>query len=1151
MGKTLRILSLIFLVFIPCLARGGGMSFVRNMGQWDSEILFRADIPGGFLFLKNHAIVYVFYDASEVTARHGRGKTTDSQPAARKQEPYLLKAHGVEVNFINAQTSVKHTPVSPVVTRHNYFLGADQRKWTGNVQGFEEVLYENIYEGINLRVYWHQFSLKYEFVVKPGADVSRINLKYSGADQVNVNEKGQLEVKTPINKFGEEKPYSFQTIQKKAVEVPSHFVQDKDQSIHFGFPKGYDKSQTLIIDPELIFSTYSGSVPDNWGHTATYDSEGNLFTGGTVFGTGFPVSVGAYQIRFDGMVDVAIMKFSPDGSELLYATYLGGASTDLPTSLIVNNKNELVILGTTSSRDFPVTGTAFQKNFGGGTGTEPLSGLPLGNGSDIFLSKLSADGKQLTASTYLGGSGNDGVCTSSAVKIKNYGDSFRGEVVVDKDNNVLLTSSTNSGNFPLKNPVSNILGGRQDAVVAKFSQDLSTLLWSTYLGGNQLDAGFSVKETAGGDIYVTGITQSTNLATHTQALQPRISGAEDAFVARFSGGALAGLTYLGTAEADAGYLVDLDASLNVYVYGLSAGKYPVSTGVYSNTNSGQFIHALDPSLSRSVFSTVIGSGKGTPDISPTAFLVNECGNIYIAGWGGNVNSGTDNNLESTTNGLPVTSDALQRITTGNNFYVAILEEGAKSLLYATFFGSSDRSGTEQGDHVDGGTSRFNKNGEIYHATCACGGSRFPVTPQAWSRTNRSSNCNNAAFKIDIDRLKADFDVYAGSQKDVTRGCAPLSLSFVNMSEGGIDYIWEVNGSTISREADEAAYVFRTPGQYTVTLKAYNRLSCKRIDIAQKTIVVETLSAKILPDTTVCENTKVQLWASGGTQYKWTPAEGMENPLTANPSMVMKETQTFSVEISNASGCKFTGNVKITVNKKQDFIEMPDVSVCPGAPVILSVTGDASEYRWKPNGSFPATTGSSVTVTPTQTTTYVVEGIYTDGCRPLREITVNVDRSFEPSFEISQSGGSCNEAFQYSISNNTRNAQRFEWDLGSGDTFTTQHVENHVFGNPGTYTITLTAYSAAGCALSVSKKLIAQPAFELANVITPNGDGKNDRFVVPVAGSTLEIFNRWGKQVYKSVDYKSDWGKGIANGTYFYVVDTPDGHHCKGWLEVVE
>lgn len=398
---------------------------------------------------------------------------------------------------------------------------------------------------------------------------------------------------------------------------------------------------------------------------------------------------------------------------------------------------------------------------------------------------------------------------------------------------MIVVSTTNSPNFPIVNSLQNKLGGRQDGILSKFSSDLNSLIVSTYVGGNEYDATFSVKLALNEDIYVTGITQSTNLAVHATAFQSKLNGTEDAFIARFSADKLTGMTYLGTDKADGAYLLDLDQSGNVYVYGLSQGNYPVSSGVYSNAESGQFIHELDGNLSKSVFSTVIGSGRGTPDISPTAFLVNECGNIYIAGWGGNVNYGTGHNLASSTVGLKVTQDAIQTVTNGNNFYIAILETGAKTLLYATYFGNTSHNTNISGDHVDGGTSRFDKNGVIYHATCACGGSNFPVTPQAWSKTNNSPNCNNAAFKIDIDRLKADFDVYEGTTKNVLRGCAPLSLSFVNTSEGGVDYIWEVQGNTISREGEQAEYIFKTPGEYTVTLKAYNRLTCKRVDIAQK------------------------------------------------------------------------------------------------------------------------------------------------------------------------------------------------------------------------------------------------------------------------------------------------------------------------------
>jgi PKD repeat protein len=1153
MQKTLRSIAVLFLIFLCAAGKSlaGGMYFIENHGQWNKDVLYRAEIPGGFLFLKSQSLVYVLYDASKLMARHAKGTSVSVAARESVATSDLIAAHGVEVMFQNAMSGVKHTPKHEIETKFSYFLGIEEANWAGGMKGFEEILYENLYDKIDLRIYLSQFKLKYEFIVKPGGDPSQIRLKYNGAEKVSLNETGQVVIKTSVGQFKEAEPYSFQQVNSKTVDIPSKFTLAADNTAQFALPKGYNNRETLVIDPELIFSTYSGSTADNWGHTATYDDEGNLYSGGTVFGTNFPVTVGAFQTKFEGLVDVSIMKFTPDGSKLIYATFLGGNNTDLPSSLIVNSKKELLILGTTSSKNFPTRTTGFQTVFGGGTRIIPISGLDLPNGSDLFISKLSADGKQLTASTFAGGSGNDGVSNTDEVVIKNYGDSFRGEIAVDKDDNVLVVSSTNSPDFPLKNAPQVKLLGTQDGVIMKLSAGLNSLLWSTYVGGEKWDAAYSLKLSSAGEIYIAGISQSSTLPTSTTAYQTALKGTEDAFVARYANDKLLGMTYLGTDKQEGAYLLDLDQANNVYVYGLTNGAYPVTKDAYQNAKSGQFIHALDAALSKTVFSTVIGSGRGTPDISPTAFLVSECGNIYIAGWGGNVNTGTGNNVSSSTFNLVVTDDAIQPTTNGNNFYIAILEQNAKSLLYATFFGSSSRNGNIQGDHVDGGTSRFDKNGTIYHATCACGGSHFPVTPQAWSKTNNSENCNNAAFKIDIDRLKANFDVYSGSNKNVLRGCAPLSLSFVNTSEGGIDYIWEVGGNTISREEDQAEYIFTKPGEYTVTLKAYNRLSCKRIDVVQKKIIVETLNAKVTGDTTVCENTLVKFSASGGTIYKWSPATGLDNAAIATPAARIKETTEYSVEISNASGCKVTEKVKVAVEKKTDFVDMPDTEVCQGSTVVLTVSGEAPQYRWLATTGLVETIGKSVTVKPTATTTYTVEGLYTDGCRPLREITVKVDQSFAPDFDMVQSGGACNEPFGYSMKNKTVNATRYEWDLGTANPVTDPDVKEYSYEVPGNYTITLTAYNAAGCALSASKILTVSPAFTLTNVITPNGDGKNDSFIVPVSPSSLEVFNRWGKSVFKSADYKNDWGKGITNGTYFYVVDTPQGNHCKGWVEVLE
>ncbi len=1152
MQKTLRLLFISFLIIVRAadLSQAASACFIENKGQWDKDIRFRAAIPGGFLFLKSHSFVYVLYDGSKISSMHAKGHTP--VPVAREDAGITdVRAHGVEVTFVNASSNVRHKPLKEGKGHFNYFLGSNPNAWASGVKGFEEVIYENIYPDIDLRVYLNQAKLKYEFIVKPGADASKIGLQYKGAEKVFLNESGQIVIKTSVGDIKEAQPYSFQSAgNARTAEVPSSFRISGENIVHFDLSAGYNKALPLTIDPELIFSTYSGSVADNWGHTATYDGDGNLYSGGTVFGANFPATTGAFQVKFAGLVDVSIMKFNPDGSDMLYATFLGGNATEVPASLIVNSRKELLILGTTSSRNFPVT-SAFQVTFGGGTATTPISGLDLQNGADLFISKLSTDGKQLTASTFLGGNGNDGVSVTDDVAIRNYGDSFRGEIGVDASDRVYIVSSTNSANFPLKNASQAKSGGGQDGVVAKLSAGLDQLLWSTYLGGENWDAAYSLKVAANGEIYIAGISQSGNLPAKTGAYQSTLRGTEDGFVARFVNDQLAALTYLGTDKQDGAYLLDIDQANQVYVYGLTTGSYPVSQGVYQNAKSGQFVHALNASLSQSLFSTVIGSGRGTPDISPTAFLVSECGNIYLAGWGGNVNSSTNNSVASSTSGLPVTDDAIQRTTNGNNFYIAILEQGAKSLLYGTFFGTLSRDPRQQGDHVDGGTSRFDKNGMIYHATCACGGSSFPTSPQAWSKTNNSENCNNAAFKIDIDRLKADFDVYSGQTRDVLRGCAPLELTFVNTSEGGVDYIWEVNGNTISRDEGQSEYAFTKPGEYTVTLTAYNRLSCKRMDVAKKKIVVETLATKITGDTTVCENSVVKLSSSGGTQYKWSPAAGLDNANIAAPVATVKETTEYAVEISNNAGCKVTEKVKLAVEKKTDFVGMLDTEVCQGATVTLTVSGSAPQYKWRATAGLPETIGKSVTVKPTQTTTYVIEGLYEDGCRPLREITVKVDQSYAPDFEVIQSGGACNEPFTYSLTTKTGKAQRYEWNMGTGNPMTGPEVKNYIYEVPGEYTVTLTAYNAAGCSLAAIKQVSAEPAFTLSNVITPNGDGKNDFLIVPVASSSLEIFNRWGKSIFKSADYRNNWGKGIANGTYLYVVDTPQGNHCKGWVEVLE
>ncbi|GAB3890177.1 hypothetical protein GCM10028825_26360 [Spirosoma agri] len=1051
------------------------VAFVENKGQWSSEVRFRAEIPGGYLYLKANALHYVFYDGAALSSHH--------TPAAG-QHTNTIPGHAVEVRFEGATLTSSIETSHPSPTIRNYFTG---QKPAGNVSAFGEVIYHDLYPGIDLRLYAYYQTLKYEFIVHPGADPAAIQMTYSGASRVRMD-NDQLIVETSLQSITESRPYSYVSQNGRATEVAAYWQLDADQAatntprkVRFRLPNGYDKTQTLTIDPELVFSTYSGSYSDNWGMTATYDTEGNLYSGGIVFGPNFPATTGAFKTQFSGVVDVAILKFSPDGSKLLYATFLGGKAAEVPHSLIVNNRGDLVVMGSTSSTDFPVTAGAYQTKTQLGTPASysfaTTTSIEFDNGSDLFVSILSPDGKQLKASTFVGGASKDGVGASTTtgvhgdgISFRNYGDDLRGEVIVGPNDDVYVASVTESADFPAAAlPTSG--SNQADAVVFRLSSDLSQLRWSSRIGGSGYDKAHSLKLTASGSLFVCGVTTSLDMPASADAIKSKPESAThvDGFVARFDNQQLARLTYLGTAAEDIAYLLDIDADGNPYVFGSTRGKYPVTTGTYQNPGSSQFIHALDATLSKTLFSTVVGSGRATPDIAPTAFLVNECGNIYLSGWGGVVNVRTGFNVNSNTTGLPVTSEAYKKTTNGSNFWVALLERGAKSLLYATFAGSQDIG---RGDHVDGGTSRFNKQGVIYHAVCACGGTNFPATAQAWSKTNNSSNCNNLAFKFDVDRLRAGFDTYRGTEKGVITGCTPLTLTFQNTSTGGKQYQWLIDGQVVSTDTARTSYVFTKAGKYTVKIRAYNPLTCQRIDSAQQVITINPANFQISPDTTICPDARALLRASGATTYTWSPADGLSSTTIASPMASPKQTTTYTVDMTNEFGCSTR-----------------------------------------------------------------------------RSVTVNTDASFRPDFAV-QVGEDCNQAARITFVNNTRNADQYVWQLGNGDTVRTAIPENFQYNQSGQYTVTLTA-SRNGCSLTESKTITVENLNNIPNVITPNNDGKNDVFNIGLPDAQLVIYNRWGRRVFDASPYLNDWGASMENGIYYYLLTTPNGVQCKGWIQVLQ
>ena len=1064
------------------------LKFVRNDNQWDPSILYRADLPGGFLFVRKNSLQYAFYDSEAVGAYHHSDEKGSISKARADASPPLpnsssIRAHGFTLTFAGSSSMVNVEAAQPRAEKSHYFLGKDPSRWASNVPAFGEIIYRNLYPGIDLRLFYHQHSLKYELLVAPGANASQIRFQYEGADQLSiVNE--QLVIRTSLQTLKETKPYTYQKINGKNREVPSRFSLD-GREVSFQLPKGYERQYPLVIDPVLVFSTFSGSVSDNWGQCATYDDEENLYSGGTVWGAAFPFTNGAYQVSYGGQIDVSILKFNPNGSQLLYATFLGGAEAEVPHSMTVNPQGELVVLGTTSSKNFPTSSTAPFRSFSGGDSITAIGGIFYANGSDLFVSKFSVQGNLLLGSTYLGGVGNDGLKPTELNEIRNYGDQFRSEVITDSQGKIYVASVTRSNNFPQVKPVQPFHPGNLDAVLFRLNAALTTLEWSTYFGGSGLDAAYSLRLGKGSSLYVCGVTSSPNLPTRAEALYPIRVGKEDGFVAKFRKDELVQVTYLGTSEADQAMLMDLAAEDRVHVLGQTLGRYPVEGQVYRNTNGHQFIHAIDSSLSRTVFSTVIGTGRNMPDISPTAFLVNECGNIYLSGWGGLINAaGNVTGFEANKNtlstlGLPVTANAYRSTTSGDDFYIMVLESGAQSLLYGTFFGNPNSAR----NHVDGGTSRFNKKGVIFQTVCACGDSGFPTTPGAWSNTNRSekNNCNIAAFKFDIESLQASFDVYNKGVKNVLVGCTPFNARFVNTSVGGVTYEWDLGSLSSSKRPDETSFIFTQPGTYQIVLKAFNRLTCKREAVAVKTIQVLEANFSVIGNQKICPGANVPLFAAGGNQYQWTPATGLNNPFVPNPVASPAVTTRYKVKITSANGC-------------------------------------TSE----------------------------------------NEVLVEVEQPGSDDFELAVSS-ECDKPMAVNFINRIRGGSQFVWSMGNGDILRGDEPAPYIYARSGKYTVSVT-FNYGQCLQTYTRQVEVIQMEIPPNIITPNGDGKNETFflaarnVTPllgVEGYKLEIYNRWGKSVYQNSNYRNDWGPGIATGLYYYLLTSPAGHTCKGWIQVLQ
>jgi len=1143
--KYFYFLYCLLLVSIYTNAQNTPIEFIENQGQWNGPFLYKAMTGKGDVYLQKDGFTYMLSDPEndgKVDAwHHGQIKT-----------PPTIKFHAYRVIFDGANTpAIAGSKAQEGY--YNYFLGNDPSRWKGNIHPYLNIDYKKLYNGIDMHISSEKGNMKYEFIISPGADVSQIRLRYDGPASMKIK-NGNLIVSTSVGDVMEMKPYVYQYINDSRVQVECSY-QLKDNIVTYYFPNDYDVSKPLIIDPTVVFATFTGSTADNWGFTATYDPQGNFYAGGLANSTGYPVSTGAFQTTFAGGVgttdieyasDIAIIKYSSDGKNRIWATYVGGKDNERPHSMIVDSANNLVFAGRTYSNDYPTSSTGYSRTFKGGR-------------ADIVVTKISANGSSLIGSTYIGGSADDGVNFDSTESgygnLKhNYGDDARSEIEVDKTGNVYVTACTNSTDFPTTTyAYKTTNSGAQDAVIFKMNYDLSSLIWSTYIGGTNDDAGYVLAfDTSQRSLYVAGGTQSSDFPGTTGSLHPTYQGGgADGFVLKFKNSApytLLSSSFIGTVNYDQCYGVQVDLNNYVYLMGQSlGGHYPITTGAYNNPHSTQFIQKLDSNLTTSLVSTVFGSGDSThTNISPVAFLVDTCQNIYISGWGGNLFIPTMPSSVGTTDNMPITSDAAQSTTDGRDFYFICLSRDAGSLLYGTYMGENGGVG----EHVDGGTSRFDKYGIVYQAICGgCGGSSsFPTTAGVWSPTNKSSNCNEIALKIAFELG----DVVAKAKASPNaKGCLPFTVKFLDSSINAKTFTWDFgDGSTDT--AKFPTHTFTSAGTFRVRLVINNPKACKVLDTAYLNIYVDTtyehpsftsaVQDSCGPYVASFTNTSVYSPTPGSstfTKFIWLFGDGNSYNGTTPPTHTYAGPGVYTVSLVmiDTTACNSPDTVKSIVRLNSSFVKAgfngPD-SVCQGAAASFTdSSSNGTTYHWDFGDG--GTSGTSPTThifdtTGIYTITYIVGN--PTSCNGADTIVKQIKVLGLPVADFTFSPLVPQTNVPTTFTNLSVNADRYLWDFGDGAT-TADVNPSHFYKRTGDYKVCLTARNASNCPSTACKMVSADvhPLADIPTAFSPNGDGKNDiLFVRGAAVQTMDvkIFNRWGEKVFETTDMNKGWD-GTFNG----------------------
>jgi gliding motility-associated-like protein len=840
--------TICFFIFISlCFGVFHGLNaqeLKENKGQWPSQVSFAAELAAGNIYIENTCLTYQLFSLSDIQKAHDSKRSGD----------IAVHGHNYKMELVGASLSKSVRGIKKK-TYYNYFMGNDPRQWASNVKAYKSVFFENAYKGIDIKFYESKSGIKYDFIVRPGADLKSLKLKYHFVDQPKIKDN-QLLIKTSIGEIIESIPKAYQLINGKEINVSCNYILNGDE-ISFSVGEEYDPAHELVIDPTVIVASYSGTESLSFGLGVKPDEKGNMYLYSLNITKNYPVTMGAVQTTFNGgFFDCALSKFNSTGTSKFFSTYIGGNKNDNIINCDVQG-NQLAIFGTTSSDTFPIIQNGFQSNF---------SGI-----QDYFIIKLDTSGKMLLSSTYIGGKRAEGL--GNIANGTEYYGNFPGELIMDAGYNCYFIGNTISFDFPVTpasfKPYSDSTN-YGDMVIVKLNPTLTQLSWSTYFGGSYIEVAGGLKLSADGKLYCAGSTGSNNFYTTAGSAYPSKINPPDvaAFILDTLNGFPLHSTYLGSKGSDIVSRVAIDRNNNFYITATSNQPLTMTLtpGAYNSSSGNVMFIKVNNDLSQVNALARFGyASSQTKLIEIDALAVDSCGYVYFGGYG--------------KPGLPVTPNAFKSVgATSGNMYLAVFNPNFGSLRFASYFGGP---ATLFEDHDDGGLNYFDSRGYFYHGTCVFGD--WPVTSGAYSGYNIKDSIPNgnmppiknsdAFVKIDLNTFVNVTSTLGGELKS----CNPITTTFIAVTNLGTVSIDPGDG-TGAVNTNSLVHTYDVFGTYTaMVIAGTDTTTCNQSDSIRTIIKFGPAPVAPLPDSTNnCHGITDALNAQNdGALYYWNTGQTVQ------------------------------------------------------------------------------------------------------------------------------------------------------------------------------------------------------------------------------------------------------------------------------------